>query len=77
MLRFLVYISLILAPLLVLFGIVLAIIVAIFGLSALRSDVFGLFAMAFAAFALTTSVTAGLWLARASKVPPHPEPPSA
>lgn len=77
MLRIAGYITLILAPLIVLFAIVLAIGMAIFGLAVLRSDVFALFAMAFVAFALTTSVTVGVWLARASKAPPNPEPPSA
>ncbi len=77
MLRIFVYIGLILGPLIVLFAIALAIAVALFGLSALRSDVFALFATGFVAFAVTTSVTVGIWLARAAKAPLHPEPPSA
>lgn len=77
MLRIFGYVALILAPLIVLFGIVLAIGVALFGLSVFRSDVFALFATAFVAFAVATSVTAGIWLARAAKVPPPPEEPSA
>lgn len=77
MLRIAGYIAMILAPLIVLFGIVLAIGMAIFGVAVLRSDVFALFAMAFVAFALTTSVTVGVWLARAAKSPPNPEQPSA
>jgi hypothetical protein len=76
MLRIVGYVALILAPLLVLFAIVLAIGMALFGLSMFRSDVFGLFAIAFVAFAVATSVTAGIWLARA-KPPPNPEEPSA
>jgi hypothetical protein len=77
MLRIAGYVALILAPLLVLFAIVLAIGMALFGLAIFRSDVFGLFAIAFVAFALATSVTAGIWLARAAKAPPRQEPPSA
>jgi hypothetical protein len=67
MLRMLGYISLVLVPLVVLFAIVLAIGIAIFGLAVVRSDVFALFAMAFAAFALTTAITVGIVLARAAK----------
>lgn len=77
MLRILDYIALVLAPVFVLFAIVLAIGVAIFGLAVVRSDTFALFAMAFAAFALTTSITVGIVLARAPKSPPNQEPPSA
>lgn len=73
MLRILSYIALVLAPLFVLFAIVLAIGVALFGLAAVRSDTFALFAMAFVAFAVTTSVTVGIVLARGSKSPPRPE----
>lgn len=72
MLRMLGYVALVLVPLAVLFVIVLAIGFAIFGLAVVRSDVFALFVMAFVAFALTTSVTVGIVLARA-KSPPHQE----
>jgi hypothetical protein len=75
--RIFIYIGLVLAPLIVLFGIVLAIAVALFGLSVFRSDVFALLATGFVAFAITTSVTVGIWLARGAKSPPHREPPSA
>jgi hypothetical protein len=67
------YIALILAPLFVLFAIVLAIGVALFGLAVVRSDTFALFAMAFVAFAVMTSITVGIVLARAAKSPPRPE----
>lgn len=73
MLRMLGYISLVLAPLFVLFAIVLSIGLAIFGLAVVRSDTFALFAMAFAAFALTTAITVGIVLARAPKSPPRQE----
>lgn len=76
MLRIVGYIALILAPLIVLFAIVLAIGMALFGLSMFRSDVFSLFATGFVAFAVAASVSAGIWLARV-KPPPHPEEPSA
>lgn len=76
MLRILGYIALILAPLIVLFAIVLAIGMALFGLSMFRSDVFSLFATGFVAFAVATSVSAGVWLARV-KPPPDRQEPSA
>jgi hypothetical protein len=76
MARIFIYIGLVLAPLLVLLAIALAIGVALFDLSVFRSDVFALFAIGFVAFALATSVTVGVLLARAAKPPPRPEPPS-
>lgn len=73
MLRMLGYISLVLVPLVVLFAIVLAIGIALFGLAVVRSDTFALFAMAFVAFAVTTAITLGIVLARAPKSPPRQE----
>ncbi|MEZ5961666.1 MAG: hypothetical protein R3C30_14775 [Hyphomonadaceae bacterium] len=77
MLRMIGYCALVFAPLIVLFAVVLAIGVALFGVAVVRTDTFALFAMAFVAFAVTTSITVGFVLARGAKSPPSQEPPSA